>query len=226
VEATKKRPSEASQSHQRGVWCVLGDNAGDGSRRLDGDLSFARVPPMDCQGKHGVKPPAPMLAGSDVAYVCKVLVVSNKGSRSSWSSNEATGGGQGQGRRCKAGAAAGPQAGTRVGAPLQGWSSSGATGGDKGRGRRCKAGAGVKQRARAKGGARFDREVVWSKAETTMGVKTHRFFPMEAVGMWKPSHNGVLETWSSNVEDTGCCRSKELWGKNGKHTNRTTNPKP
>jgi hypothetical protein len=59
-----------------------------------------------------------------------------------------------------------------------------------------------------------------------MGVKTHRFFPMEAVGMWKPSHNGVLETWSSNVEDTGCCRSKELWGKNGKHTNRTTNPKP
>jgi hypothetical protein len=46
-----------------------------------------------------------------------------------------------------------------------------------------------------------------------MGVKTHRFFPMEAVGMRKPSHNGVLETQSSNVEDTGCCRSKEIWGK-------------
>jgi hypothetical protein len=36
---------------------------------------------------------------------------------------------------------------------------------------------------------------------------------MEAVGMRKPSHNGVLETQSSNVEDTGCCRSKEIWGK-------------
>jgi hypothetical protein len=70
---------------------------------------------MDCQGKHGVKPPTPMLAGSDAAYVCKALVVSNKGSRSIWSSNEAAGGGQGQGRRCKAGAAAGPRAGTRVG---------------------------------------------------------------------------------------------------------------
>jgi hypothetical protein len=42
VEAAGKRPSEASQGHQRGVWCVLvGDGAGDGSRRLDGeDLSF------------------------------------------------------------------------------------------------------------------------------------------------------------------------------------------
>jgi hypothetical protein len=43
VEAAGKRPSEASQGHQRVVWCVLvGDGAGDGSRRLDGeDLSFS-----------------------------------------------------------------------------------------------------------------------------------------------------------------------------------------
>jgi hypothetical protein len=85
---------------------------------------------------------------------------------------------------------------------------------------------GVKQRARAKGGARFDRGFVWSNAETTMGVKTHRFCPMEAVALWKPSPNRVLETRSSNVEDTGYCGSKELWGKNGKHMNRMTNPKP
>jgi hypothetical protein len=77
------------------------------------------------------------------------------------------------------------------------------------------------------GGARFDRGFVWSNAETTMRVKTHRFFPMEAVALWKPSPNRVLETWSSNVEDTGYCGSKELWGGgDGKHMNRTTNPKP
>jgi hypothetical protein len=92
----------------------------------------------------------------------------------------------------------------------------------------------VKQRARAKGGAKFDR--VFLNTETTMGVKVqHRddersedlpFFPMEVVALWKASHNGVLETRSSNVEDTGYCGSKEIWRKNWKHMNRTTNPKP
>jgi hypothetical protein len=81
----------------------------------------------------------------------------------------------------------------------------------------------VKQRARAKGGARLDREVVQRGDDD--GSEDSPLFPMEAVGMRKPSHNGVLETRSSNVEDTGCCRSKEIWGENGKHTNRTTNPK-
>jgi hypothetical protein len=67
------------------------------------------------------------------------------------------------------------------------------------------------QRGRGRvGGARFDRGFVWSNAETTMGVKTHRFFLMEVVTLWNPSPNRFLETRSSNVEDTGYCGSKEL----------------
>jgi hypothetical protein len=83
------------------------------------------------------------------------------------------------------------------------------------------------QRGRGQvGGTRFDRGFVWSNVETTMGVKTRRFFHMEVVALWKSSPNRFLETRSSNVEDTGYCGSKELWGGNGKHMNRTTNPKP
>jgi hypothetical protein len=66
VEAAGKRPSEASQSHQRGVWCVLGDGAGDGSRRLDGeDLSFRCKTAGKSEGRRQIRPGIRMVQRGD-----------------------------------------------------------------------------------------------------------------------------------------------------------------
>jgi hypothetical protein len=61
---------------------------------------------------------------------------------------------------------------------------------------RRKAKSDGEQRGRGRvGGARFDQGFVWSNAETTMGVKTHRFFPMEAIAL---SHRPT-EFWRHGV---------------------------
>jgi hypothetical protein len=54
--------------------------------------------------KHGVKPPAPMFAGSDAASACEALVMSDRGSRAGAAAGPRARD-KGRGRHCKAGAA-------------------------------------------------------------------------------------------------------------------------